>query len=227
MTPDSQLKYVKLGRTAFDAELLRVAEQNVRPGMVVWDIGANIGVFALAATHLAQSHTIAIEPDIWLASMLKQTAELDENTDLGITVLHAAIADRNGIAKLLISAKGRASNSLELPGAEHRMGGVRGSEIVATLTLDTLLDSFEAPDFVKIDVEGAEWAALQGARRLLNEVKPKIYIEVFETNCDRVTATLVDAGYALYDCASEGGGVRVKRCVYNTLAVPDGKATRP
>ena len=52
---------------------------------------------------------------------------------------------------------------------------------MVSVTGDFLLDHWPAPDFVKMDVEGAELLALQGAGRLLEEVRPTFYIEVEST----------------------------------------------
>lgn len=45
------------------------------------------------------------------------------------------------------------------------------------LTLDVILESQPAPDFVKMDIEAAELLALQGATRLIQEARPVYYIE--------------------------------------------------
>ena len=221
VSPDSQLKYLKFGRYAFDAELLRVAYENVRPGMVVWDIGANVGVFTLAAASLSKGPVLAVEADIWLAQLLTRSAHLRRNRSLDVRVIHAAIAERNGLSTLLISARGRASNALALPGADARMGGVRRAETVATLTLDTLLDFGPPPDFVKIDIEGAEREALEGARRLLLEVRPVIYLEVSDRGRDWVAENLRTMSYVLYDGASATSErTEIRECAFNTLAIP-------
>lgn len=66
VSPDAQLKYLKPGIEGFEQELLNVALEHVKEGDVVWDIGANIGVFSFASASIAGSkgHTLAVEPDI-------------------------------------------------------------------------------------------------------------------------------------------------------------------
>jgi predicted RNA methylase len=77
VSPDAQLKYLKLGGQAFDQDLIRIAERFVHSDSIVWDVGANVGVFTFAAATLAQKGTVlAIEADIWLASLLRKTARL-------------------------------------------------------------------------------------------------------------------------------------------------------
>src|SRR5437870_11528737 len=87
VSPDSQLKYLKIGREAFDAELLQVALDEIGPGMVVWDVGANVGVFTFAAASLAESGSVlAIEADIWLTQLIRRSANIKENREFDITI---------------------------------------------------------------------------------------------------------------------------------------------
>ncbi len=58
------------------------------------------------------------------------------------------------------------------------MGGVRYTQYVPTLTLDSLLHSFSPPQLIKIDVEGAEELVLQGATKVLTVCRPSVYLEV-------------------------------------------------
>lgn len=64
VSPDAQLKYLKPG--GFDHDLIEVAERHAKPGQAVWDIGANVGVFSVAAQAMKCS-VVAVEADIWLA----------------------------------------------------------------------------------------------------------------------------------------------------------------
>ena len=51
-------------------------------------------------------------------------------------------------------------------------------QYVPTLTLDTIAQSQSKPDFIEIDVEGAELAVLQGAENLMLEHRPTFYAEI-------------------------------------------------
>jgi hypothetical protein len=97
------------------------------------------------------------------------------------------------------------------------MGGVRAERTIATLTLDILLDCTFKPDFIKIDVEGAEKMVLDGGSRTLCTARPILYVEVSAGNCDAVTAILRSHQYRLVD-----GNTRrpIECCSFNTLAFP-------
>jgi FkbM family methyltransferase len=222
VSPDAQLKYLKPGAAAFDANLLRLAEEIVRADSIVWDIGANVGVFSFAAASLARAGSVlAVEPDIWLARVVRRSAALKGNRRLDVRVLAAAASNVNGVATFLIARRGRASSALEAAGGRTEMGGVRERVVVPTLTLDTLLEHFDAPSVVKIDVEGAEHLVLQGAARLLRDVRPALIVEVGSEAREAATRILREAGYTLFDGdlpAGERG--EIPACAFNTLAVP-------
>ena len=219
ISPDAQLKYLKPGARAFDADLLVLAEQHLSADAVVWDVGANVGTFAVAAAAVAQrGQVFAIEADIWLAGLLRRTAA-EPAYGGRIQVVPCAVAATAGVARFVIAARGRASNALEISGGRSQMGGVREVVLVPTLSLDTLLESLPAPTFVKIDVEGAELAVLEGAARLLREVRPKVYIEVDESLAEEVYARFADHGY---DALDPTDSRPIERCIENTLFVPRG-----
>ena len=69
LAPESQLKYLRPGAAGLDAQLIGWARRYVQAETVVWDIGANCGVFALAAAGLGAS-VLAVEPDPFLVTAL-------------------------------------------------------------------------------------------------------------------------------------------------------------
>jgi FkbM family methyltransferase len=222
VSPDSQLRYLKIGEEAFDRELLQVVDEHIREDSTVWDIGANVGVFAFAAASVARrGSTFAVEPDIWLAQLMRRSLRLKSNCDLQLTILPAAISGRCGVETFMIAKRGRASNALESAGGRTEAGGVRERVTVPTLTLDTLIEFAPRPSFVKIDVEGAELSVLKGAARLLREIRPTVYIEVGREYSAEVTSILAENGYRVFD-GSKAASERqpMSSCAFNTLAVP-------
>lgn len=218
VSPDAQLKYLKPGSEGLDRMLLATAAEYIRSGMTVWDIGANCGVFSVAAAALGAS-VVAFEPDSWLADLLERTRRLPENANLDLSVVPVAISNKDGIAQFMIAERGRASNALEEAGGHSQMGGVRQKRMVPTLTLDTLCQTLVAPDFVKIDVEGAELLVLQGASALLRRL-PNLLVEVTANHAEQITHILKNAGYTLFD-AERGAiqGSEIQKCTNNTLAL--------
>lgn len=161
VSPDSALNFLKWNWTEGCAELLCVVKRYVRPGDFVWDIGANVGVFSVAAADVAGQGggVLAVEADPFLAALINRTANLPENSGINIKTLCAALSDKQGVANLMIANRGRSSNALVDVRSRSQDGGVRFECPVATLTLDSLLaTSFPPPTMIKIDVEARKFS---------------------------------------------------------------------
>ena len=205
VAPSSQLKYLIPGSSGFDAALIDWARRYVRADAVVWDIGANCGIFALAAAGLGAS-VLAVEPDPFLAPHLE------------IEILAAAVDKGRGVATLQIASGGRAANALSAYAGNYvPFGRSIGAVRVPTLSLDDLLE-ISVPALVKIDIEGAEIAALNGATRLLNEVRPVILLEIASEVWDEGVAIFTAAGYRLSD--PKHPEIEAKSPLFNVLATP-------
>jgi FkbM family methyltransferase len=71
----------------------------VEPDAVVWDVGSNLGLFALpAALKAARGRVYAFEPDVDLAGNLLRSLRLNQNKDLDVSVLCVAVSDVDGTA---------------------------------------------------------------------------------------------------------------------------------
>jgi FkbM family methyltransferase len=219
VSPDAQLKYLKLGSAAFDTDLIALAEQWVKPGFNVWDVGANVGTFFVAAASRTgtEGSVIAIEADPWLASLLDRTTQLPSHKQREMLVLCAAASASFGSADFLVAARGRASNALAEVGGRGQMGGVRYKKPVVTLPLDHLLERYPKPDFIKIDVEGAEELVLEGMAKTLSEVRPTLYCEVGSDQFEAISVRMQSNGYVL---KTVEGDTVTTHCRENYLLVP-------
>ena len=221
VSPDASLRYWQPGSGAFDRMLLEAASERVTPEMTVWDVGANVGVFALAAasTPGRSGDTLAIEPDPFLAGLIQRSTVQKPQDAAGVTVICAALADRSGLAEFSIATRGRASNSLLEAGGRSQAGGTRHRSVVPVLHPDALVELAGPPGFIKIDVEGAELCILRAAESLLARHHPELLVEVGEADRDEVTRLLHDLGYTLHDAAKGfAQPVAVERCCFNTFA---------
>lgn len=222
VTPDSALRFWRRRLGAEEQGLLRWAQEHVRPGSVVWDVGANVGVFAFAAAARAgaRGRVLAVEADPFLAGLLRRTASRSPPGVAPVSVLEAAACDRQGAVAFHVAANGRASSHLAGAG-QSTAGGAREVRQVAGVTLDSLRRDHGAPALVKIDVEGAEDAVLRGARELLSVERPVLLCEVSDATRGNVSRQLRDLGYRLYDAEappSERGALQ--EAPWNTLALP-------
>jgi len=227
VSPDAALKLWRRDLSQADPLLLRLAAELVRPGAAVWDIGANVGLFTFAAAFRSgpAGRVLAVEADDWLAALVRRSAAAAGPAYAPVDVLAAAVADRPGVADLWIAERGRAGNHLRTAGGSTQTGGHRETRKVVTVTLDGLLADFPAPELVKIDVEGAEALCLQGAGRLLAEVRPAVICEVTAENAEAVAEQFRRHGYALFDAAAAPELRRPLAVpVWNTLALPGERA---
>jgi FkbM family methyltransferase len=225
VTPDSALKLWRRDLRRADPLLLDVAAELVRAGDTVWDVGANVGLFAFAAAFLAgaEGRVLAVEADDWLTSLLRRSAGSLPAAHAPVDVLTAAVSDAVGIAELSIASRGRAGNHLIDLAGSSQTGGTREVHKVAAVTLDGLLDALPAPHVLKLDTEGAEVRCLRGAERLLATCRPKIFCEVTAENAEAAGSILRRHGYLLFDAEVPAADRRpLPKPVWNTVALPGG-----
>lgn len=223
VTPEASLRFWKPSLADVDPFLLSLATDFVLPGSVVWDIGANVGLFTFAAAYLAgpRGHVVAVEPDPWLASLLRRSATHSPEPRARLDICEMAVAESSGIASFAVARRGRAANHLERVAGSSQAGGVRDRLTVSTCSLDDLLLEFGPPAFVKIDVEGAEALCLRGGQRLLSEVRPIVVCEVAAANQQPVAAIFDQARYAMFNAAYAPSAQRpLSKPAWNTLARP-------
>ncbi len=221
VTPECGLRYWV--NATGDQGLLRNAAELIRPGAVVWDVGANQGVFTFAASGLAgpSGAVYAFEPDTFLVALLRRSSKLNRE-GAPVEVVPCAASDALAFARFRIAARARAANSLEDVVGSSQMGGVRETQTVMTVPLDWCLDQgFRPPHVLKIDAEGAELHILRGATKLISTVRPAILIETTTANVSGVTKVLLDAGYTLLDSdAAANRRTPLPAVTWNTLALP-------
>ena len=170
------------------------------PGEVFWDVGANIGYFALVAAAAVgdPGQVLAFEPGT--AALERLRANLALNHYKNMVIYPLAVAEAEGEATLY-RAEGIADSSASLFAA---LAGSAGGEVCRTVALDGFLkkEKLRPPDFLKLDVEGAELRALQGAAQILAEHRPLLLVEMEEKNLRAagaskaaIQAFLTDFGY--------------------------------
>lgn len=171
-----------------------VFAEHVPSGGVVWDIGANIGFYSLIASRLVGDGTVvAFEPLPDNQEAIRRNLALNEVAN--VELIGIALSDREGQAELEIHASPTWAK-LDTSGdtSFKRDSEVSGQVRVDVSTMDAQLEHVAAPDLVKMDIEGAEVAALRGADRLLRERRPTLICELHGTNA-AVTELLQAYGY--------------------------------
>lgn len=220
ITPECGLSYW-FGLKFADGLLMNAAE-TVKPGDVVWDVGANMGLFSFASAGLAGrgGRVYAFEPDNTLVRLLRKSALLNPEA-APVEVVPCAVYDSVSLLRFNIANRSRASNFLDGFGFSQT-GGVRESHTVPAVSLDWAAERIPPPDVLKIDVEGAELGVFRGAVKLLESKRPIVLFESFVgASQDEITDLLHRLGYTLYDSdvvAAER--LPLPKAAVFTLAVP-------
>lgn len=140
--------------------------QEVRPGTVFYDVGAHVGFYSLLASALVGSGKVfAFEPVPRNLGYLREHLAL--NCIANVDVLPLAVSDRTSTAPFQV---GQTSFMGCLAG--------KGSIMVPTATLDSLVESGRIlpPNYIKMDIEGSELLALQGARGTFQRYRPVLFL---------------------------------------------------
>lgn len=158
------------GRFGEDEYIERILS-SLKPGDVVYDIGANIGMISLAiAAHLPGVEVHAFEPGEENCDRLRQNTGL--NSVAGVRAHRYGLGRQNGPVKFFLSRR-PAEHSLSRDNAED------AREVEVELrTADSVAEEIGPPTIMKIDVEGAEAEVLFGAERLIGSGKVReMFIE--------------------------------------------------
>jgi len=147
------------------------------PGDIFIDGGAHVGLFTLVAAARVgpTGKVLAFEPAPAARAQLLQNLELSRFP--WVEVSTCALAEGAGERSFVAFANDAWGSSSFAPPPEF-VGG--HAEVVETTTLDAVMAGLDQARIrlVKLDLEGAEYAALQGAGRLLREVQPDFLVEL-------------------------------------------------
>ncbi|URM33460.1 FkbM family methyltransferase [Cytobacillus firmus] len=148
---------------------------------VLLDIGANIGLVSLSVKKkLPQSQIFAFEPRLETFNHLVKTLE-NNSLQKEITAFNLALGNTDGFADFYLHNEKDASGDGLV---DTKRAGETTKTSVKILKLDSLWEqnSFPKVDVIKIDVEGAEYLVLEGAKKLLSTFSPIIIMEFFPEN---------------------------------------------
>lgn len=163
-------RHVRSGQ--YEPEVTAVFRRLLRPGMGVLDLGANIGYFTMLAASLVGpgGHVVAVEPNPRNVRLLE--ASRRANGFAHVTVCQVAAAPAPGLLVLHTSH----SNGTTSPVPDDT-DSVFSAELVPAMPPDRLVPPGRRIDLVKLDVEGAEFLALQGCTALLDRDRPHLLTE--------------------------------------------------
>jgi len=197
------------------------------PGDLFVDGGANVGLFTLVAAERVgeTGKVVAFEPGRLVRLRLLENVVLNRFEQ--VVVMPFALASESGEASFReFDVAGAGLNHLA-PAADEE-GHI---DTVSLTTLDATLTPRDLARLrlVKLDLEGAEYAALLGASRVLRDARPDILIEIepahlqrMGSTADAVVALLRERDYRLYKPGSDDAGQVMLRPVADVTALGAG-----
>lgn len=182
-----------------EPETVQWLRANLRPGDKFFDLGANVGAYSLVAASLLQKNGMvyAVEAAYSNYCRLVENIGLNGLHDV-IVPLPVALGNRTGLASFALGSAepGSASHHGLLPPP-----GASSSHYVMVFRLADLLAQFALPqpNLIKLDVDGAEVAILQGAAPVLrHESLRSVLVEADEKVAPaQIQSLLVEAGFVL------------------------------
>lgn len=186
----------------YEIALQAALRRFVRPGMIAYDIGANIGyvTLLLARAVAPEGKVFAFEP--LPANLERLRSNLERNGYAqAVEVVAAAVGERTGRRDFWVHDSGEMG---KLEGSAGREGGYRSAIRVDLVDLDTFVfdQGHPWPDLVKVDIEGGEVLALPGMKRVLLEVRPIVALESHGPRAaDSAWGAFFEAGYSLHRLA--------------------------
>jgi FkbM family methyltransferase len=171
----------KRARKVLEKEVIAFIDALIKPGMVIYDIGANIGTHSLILGRRQPNCQVhAFEPETLNFWKLLRNIELNKLSNIK--------------PHLIAAGAKREIRFLSLQGQVSGLGQHSRQKTVSNLTTPVVvwdLDSYikkkkaPSPDLIKIDVEGFELHVLKGMSNLLKTKRPQLIIEVHEALMDK------------------------------------------
>jgi FkbM family methyltransferase len=189
ISPAKQLGYL-LGTD--EPPLQKAIRNHVAAGDTVYDIGANVGYVSLSLAKRVgpTGRVIAFEPVPRNAEAFLRNIETNKLTN--VRLLKLAASDKPGEAVIRMAANPSTASLVW-----HRNDPSATEFRIRTASIDDLVDAgeFGLPQFVKIDVEGAEGFVLQGMRRTIAAAKPVLFVEGSEAGREPAWRLLQELNY--------------------------------
>jgi FkbM family methyltransferase len=185
-------------------------EHYIQPGDIVLDCGANVGIFTREALRAGASLVVAIEPAPENLECLRRN--LKEEVEAGKVIIYPkGVWHQDDWLQMEVSPDNAAADTFVI----KQPGGQPGPRLPLT-TIDKLVAELNLPrvDFIKMDIEGAERNALQGARQTLAKHHPRMALCTYHVHDDPVVIPAeVRKGWEGYreacgPCAETEDGIR-------------------
>lgn len=193
----------------YDPNIISIVKTLLQPGDTFIDVGANSGYVSLMVCKKIgpEGRIVAIEPSSRDYKRLVENIQIN-NLEPVIKSLQVAVGDRLGVKTMLVASEERSnSNTLGNRFAFHGIEKEK-TEVVNVTTIDTIVQSenLSAVKVIKLDIEGSEARALEGAKETVQRFRPIIIIGVNSQAIETSKRSMADIenffkdnDYVIYD----------------------------
>ncbi|MDA1184334.1 MAG: FkbM family methyltransferase [Acidobacteria bacterium] len=213
-TPRGPLTFVILGRGSSIRAMSALRKQpatiewidSFSPGSVFWDVGANVGVYALYAARRGDTTVVAFEPAAVNFFLLAANCEAN-GLDAQVDCLLIGLGSEKSIGHMAVSQF--------VPAESFRFRGTSTTkhptqQAALMLSMDQLVEEYGAacPNYIKIDVPALTEAIIIGGARLLGRPEVReLHIEMREDSATgrRIAGILDRAGFEVVGRPTRGG----------------------
>lgn len=175
----------------------------IAEGAVLWDVGANVGLYSCYAAKARGCRVFAFEPSVFNLELLARNIFLNKLTDK-VTIVPLPLSDELSVSKLNMTSTewGGAMSTFDQDFGHdgEPMNKVFEFPTIGLSMMDaTVLLKIPQPDYIKMDVDGIEHLILKGGGSILRNVKG-VLIEIndkFAAQSDGANRYLSEAGLSL------------------------------
>ena len=179
--------------------------EGMKEGAVLWDIGANVGLYSIYAAKQRQMRVFGFKPSEFKLELLGRNCAINDVTDR-VTIVPLALSDKTGpnLMRHTFLGWGGALSSFGAPyGADGKKLDTAIKYTTLGISADALVAEYQIPqpDYIKIDVDGIEHLILAGAEKTIQSAQ-SILVEIntdFTEQATSATSILKNAGFKLTD----------------------------
>lgn len=215
--PKNEISRSLYVRGIYDPNMAVLVNSFLPADGVLLDIGANMGYYSMLAAKKTNENgkIIAVEPSS--RDYKRIVANVKENHfEAKIKTIMAAVGDRLGKKTIQIASEER--SGLNTLGSEFAYKGIEkiATEEAVVTTIDTIVasENLDRVDVIKMDIEGSEVRALEGARATIEKFHPVLLVGV---NSDALVKSkrsireleniLKEMNYVIYKCTKDNFGL--------------------
>jgi FkbM family methyltransferase len=172
-------------------------------GSVLWDIGANVGLYSCYAAKVRNCNVFAFEPSVFNLELLARNIFLNDLTGK-VAIVPLPLSDALGFSTLNMTNT-EWGGALSTFGKDYGWDGHKIKQVFEFQTVGLSIDDvakfllLPQPNYMKIDVDGIEHLILSGAKKILSGIDG-LLIEVndnFSEQANQCQKLLIEAGLVL------------------------------